>query len=164
MIAGLFNGLFQLVMGAIRLAIQLIIFQFIPAFFFIAVWMTEQVFMFSPNVAAKIRPGLVVVLSSVGWCLLWLFVWLVSFNLFLVSDLTVWVAIAGGLWGLAVGGALAREWAPPPVIAPLLDPNQASGLQSDMLTPEEEEETISVEELFTGGIFVGSNVDKKRSQ
>lgn len=164
MISNIFNGLTQLTIGIIQICIRLFTFQFIPAIFFVTVWLTEQGLMLFPRLATKLRPGLVVVLSTVAWSLIWLVIWLLSFGLLLSSDLIIFVPIAGGLWGLAVGGTLAREWAPPTIIAPPIDPMQASGMHSDMLVNEPLEESITIDELFGQGIFVGQNMDSTRNK
>ena len=158
MIARIFDGLFQLIFGIIRMGIQLIIFQFLPAIFTVCVWLTEQGLLLMPTQAAKVRPGLVVIIAMLAWSLLGSGLWLIVAGWWLGLATLQWAALISSLWGLAVGGTLARDWSPPAILQPPYIPDQTMGIHRDMTVEDPEDQTISVDDLFSDGLFVGPDV------
>ena len=158
MLGRLFDGLSALIFGLIRICIRLFTFQFLPAVFIVSVWLTEQALLLLPNQAAKLRPGMVVILATLAWTAVGSGLWLILAGWWMGLATLQWAALVSGLWGLAAGGTLARDWNPPAVLQPPSRPDQSMGIHPHMTVDEPEDQTISIDDLLTGGLFVGPDV------
>ena len=158
MIAKIVDAIFQILSFAIRLVARVIVLQFIPAMFIVCVWLTERSLLLLPATASKLRPGLIVILSTAGWSLFFTSIWMILVGWWMGLATVKWPALIGAGWGLAVGGTLAREWSPPTVLQPPFAPDQTMGIHPNMTVDDPEDQTISIDDLLSGGLFVGPDV------
>lgn len=165
MLIRLTNSIIQAMFAAVFMILQIFFTQILPALFFVGVWLTEQILTLIPWSSLPVQPGKAVLVSVV----LWTITALVIFPLSMGTDVLfgpslIWILLLGSIWGLTVGGTIARNWSSSPLSRPQVAPSRKLGINPDMLTPDEEEENITIEDLLRGGAFVGKNVGARPPQ